>query len=133
MEQPIGAIISALIIVLSIAAYTHCQEPSEQNIDLLRQLLEDNIDIVPNEDLANDEEEELESGYIPLQVPESRGPSFEKRGFCGHRGCGRWWLRQRKSNRRQRRPKRLFCNFGGCFNGKRSLPLRSKFFLGGKK
>ncbi|XP_062605236.1 uncharacterized protein LOC134267022 [Saccostrea cucullata] len=129
MMQPSGAILSALFLVFSLAAYTYCQEPSQQNIDLLRQLLEGNLDLVPNEDLNNEEEEAgLESGYIPLQVPESQGPSYEKRGICPYWGCGR-----RKRPFRFR-TKKLFCNFGGCFNGrKRSLPLKTRFLMQGRK
>ncbi|XP_048744192.2 uncharacterized protein LOC125657570 [Ostrea edulis] len=122
MTQAVVTSICALFLVLSLAAFTHCQDPSDQNLDLLRQILEGDVDIITNQDLSDEEEE----GRDDLSMPylENDTPSFQKR-FCGFRGC----RRRRRYKLRARPQKRLFCNFGGCFSGKRSVQQSPKLML----
>mmetsp|Transcript_27824 Transcript_27824/g.44538 ORF Transcript_27824/g.44538 Transcript_27824/m.44538 type:complete len:123 (+) Transcript_27824:65-433(+) len=114
-------LLGSIIVVFSLAAFTHGQESSEQNINILRKILSDDVDILTELNLLDDEEENGDSGdMLPLQMGDLNAIPEQKR-FCGMSTCGR-------GRRRRKRPaKRLFCNFGGCYSGKRSTHTRPRF------
>nr|XP_022289563.1 uncharacterized protein LOC111101385 [Crassostrea virginica] len=114
-------LLGSILVLFSLAAFTHGQESSEQNINILRKILSDDVDILTELNLLDDEEENGDSGdMLPLQMGDLNAIPEQKR-FCGMSTCGR-------GRRRRKRPaKRLFCNFGGCYSGKRSTHTRPRF------
>ncbi|XP_022289563.2 uncharacterized protein LOC111101385 [Crassostrea virginica] len=115
-------LLGSILVVFSLAAFTHGQESSEQNINILRKILSDDVDILTELNLLDDEEENGDSGdMLPLQMGDLNAIPEQKR-FCGMSLCGKRRKRQRK-----RPAKRLFCNFGGCYSGKRSTHTRPRF------
>lgn len=86
--------------------------------------------------LTNDKEDTESDDWLPDGLPEDSGSTVQKRllgygtrhaqrkRFLGH------GLKQGKRQfRRNPLNKRLFCNFGGCFNGKRSVPSEPRLLV----
>ena len=95
------------------------------SISISLQILSDDVDILTELNLLDDEEENGDSGdMLPLQMGDLNAIPEQKR-FCGMSLCGG----KRRKRQRKRPAKRLFCNFGGCYSGKRSTHTRPRFVV----
>lgn len=94
--------------------------------------------------LTNDKEDTESDDWLPDGPPEDSGSTAQKRflGYGRRNAQMKRFLGSRtiippkllpKQPKRQFRGnpqnKRLFCNFGGCFNGKRSVPSEPRLLV----
>lgn len=90
--------------------------------------------------LTNDKEDTESDDWLSDGPPEDSGSTVQKR-FLGygrrHAQMKRFLGSMTKVPKRQFRGnplnKRLFCNFGGCFNGKRSVPSEPRLLVSNYK
>lgn len=95
--------------------------------------------------LTNDKEDTESDDWLPDGAPEDSGSTVQKR-FLGygrrHAQMKRFlghgtFVKQPPKLQDQPKPKppnkRLFCNFGGCFNGKRSVPSKPRLLVSNYK
>lgn len=90
--------------------------------------------------LTNDKEDTESDDWLPDGAPEDSGSTVQKRflGYGRRHAQMKRFLGQRtlvKKPPKQLKPpnKRLFCNFGGCFNGKRSVPSEPRLLVSNYK
>lgn len=102
------------------------------------------MDLLSELDQLTKEKEDTESDdWLPDGRLEDSGSTVQKR-LLGYGGNGRRRAQRKRflgiktlPGKRQfrRNPlnKRLFCNFGGCFNGKRSVPSEPRLLVSNYK
>ena len=95
------------------------------------------MDLLNELDQLTDDKKDTEShDWLPDGPLEDSESTVQKRLF-GHgtkpaqrkRFLGRFTRPGKRQFRRNPLNKRLFCNFGGCFNGKRSVPSEPNFLV----
>ncbi|XP_052705651.1 uncharacterized protein LOC128181333 [Crassostrea angulata] len=132
-----GVTVSLLVALCSLAVHTYGQNEPEVNTNLLRQILQEDVDLLSELDQLTNDKEDTESGdWLPDGPPEDNESAVQKR-FTGYglklaqrkRFLGRFTRPGKRQFRRNPLNKRLFCNFGGCFNGKRSVPSEPNFLF----
>ncbi|XP_052706199.1 uncharacterized protein LOC128181728 [Crassostrea angulata] len=119
-----GVTVSLLVALCSLAVYTYGQNEPEVNTNLLRQILQEDVDLLSELDQFTDDKEDTESDdWLPGGPPEDNESAVQKRLFghgTKHAQRKRFLspstakLLKKLQSRRPRQNKRLFCNFGGC-------------------
>lgn len=87
------------------------------------------MDLLSELDQLTKEKEDTESDdWLPDGRLEDSGSTVQKR-FLGYGGKRRAQRKRFLGTKTVKPDKRLFCNFGGCFNGKRSVPSEPRLLV----